>query len=64
MELKEFTEHLSYYGVYTQNHIRECYKHHNVTDVFSGKGTDSGRNLGCNLTLNPWWSNSAALPLH
>lgn len=35
-----------------QNHIRERYKHHAIsTDVFSGKGTDSGRNLGVQLDI-------------
>jgi len=63
-ELKECTGDLSCYGAYAQNHITECYKDHNAADVFSAKGTDSGGNLGYNMTLNPRWSNSAALPLH
>lgn len=63
-ELNEPTAHVSDYGIYTQNHIRKCFKHHNVIDVLSVKRANSEENLGFNLVLNLWWSNSAVIPLH
>lgn len=60
-EMSELTGHVCCHGTYTQNHVRKCSKYHNVTDVLRAS---SEKNLGCNLALNPWWSNSAALHLH
>lgn len=61
LELNELTGHINYYGTYSQNHIRKCSKHHNVTGVLKANSKKSGVQLGIKPMMEQLSCYSSAL---